>query len=188
MRFVGIDPATRTGFVALDPNGNVLKAKEITGAGSTSVRRIRTLANEVFLHLGSQDVVCVEGFALNARDTNKVSSGNGWAARMAVDRAGLKYIEPTPGQLKKFVNVAEWTGEKGSKKRLKGDEVKKLVIASVHEHWGFNTTSDNIADAFVLAKIAEAIHQVNNGRPLFRYPVYQHEVIISILYPEKKRA
>lgn len=187
MRFVGIDPATRTGFVALDPSGSVLKAKEITGAGSTSVRKIRSLANEIYLHLGSQDEVCIEGFALDARDTNKVSSGNGWAARMAVDRAGLKYIEATPGQLKKFVNVSNWIGEKGSKKRLDGKTVKKLVIASVHEHWGFEAVTDNIADAFVLAKIMEAIYKVKNGYPIENYPAYQQEVIMSILHPEKKK-
>ncbi|MCY7485402.1 hypothetical protein [Paenibacillus alvei] len=187
MRYVGIDPATRTGYVALDQDGNLLRAKEITGAGYTSVRKIRSLANEIFQHLQPLDVVGIEGFALNARDTNKVSSGNGWAARMAVDRAGLIYMEPTPSQLKKFVNVSEWTGVKGSKKRLDGKTVKKLVIESVHEHWGFKAATDNIADAFVLAKITEAVHKVKNGYRIEKYPDYQQEVIMAILHPEKKK-
>lgn len=186
-RFVGIDPASRTGFVALDLNGKVLLAKEITGSGSTSVRKIRTLANEIFQHLRPNDVVSIEGFALDARDTNKVSSGNGWAARMAVDRVGLTYIVPPPMQLKKFVNVSNWVGEKGSKKRLDGKTVKKLVMAAVYEHWGFKAATDNIADAFVLAKITEAVHKVKNGYPIENYPDYQQEVIIAILNPEKKK-
>lgn len=187
MRFVGIDPATRTGFVALEPNGELLRAKEIKGDGPTAVRKIRSLANEIYLHLQPTDVVCIEGFALDARDTNKVSSGNGWAARMAADRAGRKYIEATPSQLKKFVNVSEWSGIKGSKKRLDSKAVKKLVIAAVTEHWGFAATTDNIADAFVLAKIVEAVYKVSNGYPVENYPEYQQAVIISILNPEAKK-
>lgn len=187
MRFVGIDPATRTGFVALDPNGELLRAKEIKGDGPTAVRKIRSLANEIYQHLQPTDVVCIEGFALDARDTNKVSSGNGWAARMAADRAGRKYIEATPSQLKKFVNVSEWTGVKGSKKRIEAKAVKKLVIASVTEHWGFVATTDNIADAYVLARIIEAVYKVSNGYPVENYPEYQQEVIMTIIHPETKK-
>lgn len=31
MRFVGIDPSTKTGFVALDEHGNVLRARRLQG-------------------------------------------------------------------------------------------------------------------------------------------------------------
>lgn len=187
MRFVGIDPATRTGFVALEPNGELLRAKEIKGDGPTAVRKIRSLANEIYQHLQPNDAVCIEGFALDARDTNKVSSGNGWAARMAADRAGRKYIEATPSQLKKFVNVSEWSGIKGSKKRLDSKAVKKLVIAAVTEHWGFVATTDNIADAYVLSRIIEAVYKVSNGYPVENYPEYQQEVIMTIIHPETKK-
>ncbi|UHA74423.1 hypothetical protein [Paenibacillus sp. 481] len=188
MRYVGIDPATKTGLVVLNSSGELLKAAELLGEGSTSVRRIRMLANEVFQKIKNGDVVCIEGFALAARDTNKVASGNGWAARMAVDRHELHYIEVGTSQLKKFVNVSQWSGQKGSKQRLSNKAVKQLVIESVFQHWGFSTKSDNIADAFVLAKIAEAVHKVNNGLSLIDfYPRYQLEVIQSILHPEKKK-
>lgn len=33
MRFVGIDPATTTGFVALDEEGNVLVETDVRGEG-----------------------------------------------------------------------------------------------------------------------------------------------------------
>lgn len=184
MRFVGIDPATNTGFVALDPDGNLLRAKELTGSGQTTPTKVRTLHDEVLRHLRTEDKVCIEGFALEAQDTNKTSSGYNWAARLAVDRVIGEFISPTPGQLKKFVNVSEWIGEPGSKKRLPGKEVKKLVIAAVYDHWGYKASTDNIADAYVLARIREAIWRVKNGQVLLQgYPVYQQEVILSLINP-----
>ena len=33
MRYVGIDPSTKTGLVAIDENENVLKQKELKGLG-----------------------------------------------------------------------------------------------------------------------------------------------------------
>lgn len=35
MRFLGIDPATTTGFVALDEEGNVLVEEDLRGTGKT---------------------------------------------------------------------------------------------------------------------------------------------------------
>lgn len=187
MRFVGIDPATHTGFVALDKDGNLLRAKEITGIKADTPRMIRTLHDEVYRHLLDEDVVAIEGFALDAQDTNKVSSGCNWAARLATDRMIGSFISPRPNQLKKFVNVSEWIGEKGSKTRLKGEAAKKLVIDAVAAHWGYTAATDNIADAYVLARIAKAVYEFRNGiSRLTDYPIYQQEVITAIIEPPSK--
>lgn len=183
-RFVGIDPATNTGFVALDEKGNVLRAKELTGVKSDTPHMIRTLHDEIWRHLYQDDLVAIEGFALDAQDTNKVSSGCNWAARMATDRKVGTFISPRPNQLKKFVDVSEWTGAPGSKKRLDGKAVKKLVMEQVELRWGYKPPTDNIADAYVLAKIAEAVHDVKCiEENLGDYPPYQQEVIMAIIDP-----
>lgn len=187
MRFVGVDPATSTGFVALDTDGNVLLAKVLTGSGATTTRRIRLLHDEVFRHLHPDDEVCIEGFALDAFDTNKVSSGNNWAARLATDRKVGAFVVAEPSLLKKFVNVSEWTGVKGKKIRLKGPEVKKVVMAAVETHWGYPAVSNDISDAYVLARIAEAVHDVRNGFSILGYPTYQQEVIQTIMDPDSKK-
>ncbi|MBO2943630.1 hypothetical protein JJQ72_06510 [Paenibacillus sp. F411] len=183
-RFVGIDPATKTGFIARDPDGTLLRAKEITGIKADTPRMVRTLHDEILRHLKPGDVVGIEGFALDAQDTNKVSSGCNWAARMATDRVIGSFVSPRPNQLKKYVNVSEWVGEPGSKKRLKGKAAKQLVIDAVYEHWGYRAASDNIADAYVLSMIAEAVYRVRNGQQLEEYPVYQQEVIMAIIDPD----
>lgn len=186
-RFVGIDPATHTGFVALDEKGNVLRAKELTGVKSDTPHMIRTLHDEIWRHLYQDDLVAIEGFALDAQDTNKVSSGCNWAARMATDRKVGSFISPRPNQLKKFVNVTEWEPDPdrpGRKRRLTGKAVKKLVMEQVELRWGYKPPTDNIADAYVLAKIAEAVHDVKCiEENLSDYPPYQQEVIKAIIDP-----
>jgi crossover junction endodeoxyribonuclease RuvC len=186
-RFVGIDPATNTGFVALDEKGNVLRAKELTGVKSDTPHMIRTLHDEIWRHLYQDDLVAIEGFALDAQDTNKVSSGCNWAARMATDRKVGAFISPRPIQLKKFVDVSEWEPDPdrpGKKRRLTGKAVKKMVMEQVELRWGYKPPTDNIADAYVLAKIAEAVHDVKCiEENLGDYPPYQQEVIMAIIDP-----
>ncbi|MNJ60475.1 hypothetical protein D3C77_562100 [compost metagenome] len=116
-------------------------------------------------------------------DTNKVSTGYNWAARLATDRKVGTFISATPNQLKKFVNVEEWEGEPGSKVRLESKEVKRRVIAAVEEHWGVKPRTENIADAYVLARIAETVCNVKRGQALSCYPKYQQEVIMAIIDP-----
>lgn len=186
-RFVGLDPATSTGIVALDTEGNVLLAKVLSGSGATTARKIRMLHDEVFRHLKPDDEVCIEGFAMDAHDINKVSSGNNWAARLATDRKVGSFVVAEPSLLKKFVNVSEWIGVKGNKTRLKGPEVKKLVMAAVEVHWGYSAISNDISDAYVLARIAEAVHVVRNGKDIQDYLPYQREVIETILDPVSKK-
>ncbi|MFD0710593.1 hypothetical protein [Paenibacillus sp. GCM10027626] len=188
MRHVGIDPATTTGIVALDPDGKLIGWKEIKGKGDTAPRRINMIFNSVYAHLREDDNVCIEGFAMEAFDTNKVSSGFNWAARLATDRRIGSFEVATPNQLKNFVDVSEYGPDPdrpGKKRRLKGDEVKRRVQAAVEAHWGDQPPTFNIADAYVLARIAEAIWRVNKGETFVNdYPSYQKEVLIAILHPE----
>ncbi|MEK5477533.1 hypothetical protein NYE70_11370 [Paenibacillus sp. FSL R5-0407] len=191
MRHVGVDPATHTGFVALGPDGSLLGWTEFVGKGDSAPARINMILNEIYSHLRPDDNVCIEGFAMEAKfDTNKVSTGYNWAARLATDRKVGTFISATPNQLKKFVNVDEWEGEPGSKVKLDGKEVKRRVMVAVEDHWGHKPRTDNIADAYVLARIAEAVYDVKSRgiagaylAALSIYPKYQQEVIMAIIDP-----
>lgn len=187
MRFVGIDPATHTGFVAIGPDGKLIGWIEFVAKGASAPARINMILNEVYRHLKPEDDVCIEGFAMEAKfDTNKVSSGFNWGARLATDRKVGKFFTATPNQLKKFVNVPEWEGEPGSKVKLDGKEVKRRVMAAVESHWGDKPPTENIADAYVLARISEAVYRVRNGeKTLDDFQLeYQREVIWSIVDPK----
>jgi crossover junction endodeoxyribonuclease RuvC len=184
MRFVGIDPSTKTGFVALDLEGNVDRAKELTGVGSIDPKRIVTLTDEIMAHIQPGDVICIEGVPF---DTQRAAQA-GWihgSIRNALFRRGITYHEVAPNAVKKFVNVSGWIGEKGNKERLKGPAKKKAVMKAVEEHFGFTHKSDNVVDAYILARIAQEIWMSDSGLQLMHQ--YQSEVVQSIICPEPKK-
>lgn len=180
MRFIGIDPSTKTGFVALDEDGQVLRAKELMGIGKKDPVRMITLIDEVMRHVEKEDLIVIEGFGFASQQAIQ-SGGIGWGIRMSLARRGMKYIEVAPNALKKFVNVTGWEGEAGNKKRLQGADKKNAVMDSVKEHFGFNHSSDNVVDAYVLAQIGKSIKNKSVNYQ------YQKEVIETIITPPKKK-
>ncbi|GLC89352.1 hypothetical protein [Lysinibacillus piscis] len=185
MRFIGIDPSTKTGFVAVDEHGQVLKAKELTGVGDKDPRRMITLIDESMNYMRKGDQIAIEGFGFATQQGIQLG-GIGWGIRMALVRRGFKYYEVAPNAVKKFVGATGWTGEVGNKKRLTGPQKKKAVMAAVQDHYGFSHKSDNIVDAYILAQIARLIYQYD--KPDFiGCPTYQAEVVATILGIDNKR-
>lgn len=183
MRFVGIDPASKTGFVAIDEQGVVLREKELIGLGDKDPKRMSTLINEVIDHIRKDDIICIEGFPF---DTQRAMFAGGlhWGIRNALYNRGITYYEAAPNAVKKFVNVTGWVGEVGHKKRLTGKDKKLAVMKAVEEHFAFLHRSDNVVDAYILAKIAFEIHMHHYDNKLL--PSYQGEVIANILNPVGK--
>ena len=185
MRFVGIDPSTKTGFVAMDQGGIVLKQKELKGVGSVDPKRIVTLTDEIMAFIQPGDVICIEGVPF---DTQRAAQA-GWihgSIRNALFRKGFTYYETAPNAVKKFVGVTGWTGEPGSKKRLTGPAKKKAVKDAVLTHYGFTHSSDNVVDAYIIAQIARLIKQINTPEFIGCLP-YQREVVNGILSSEPKK-
>lgn len=182
-RFVGIDPSTKSGFVALDESGQVLKAKELTGVGKEDPYRMATMIDEIMDHVHQDDFIVIEGFGYASQQAVQ-NGGIGWGIRMALLRRGFKYYEVAPNAVKKFVDVSGWVGEKGSKQRLEGKDKKKAVMAAVKEMYGFENKSDNIVDAFIMANIAWELNRHKYCTPLI--PIFQEEVIQQILNPAPK--
>ncbi|MFD1335784.1 hypothetical protein ACFQ4N_09510 [Oceanobacillus iheyensis] len=157
MRFVGIDPASKTGFVALDGNGDILKAKELTGISDNDPKRMVTLINEVTTHLMAKDIIAIEGFPFSTQKA-MFAGGLHHGIRNDLYKLGFKYYEVAPNAVKKYVNVTGWEGEPGNKKRLKGAAKKRAVMQAVRDHYGFIHTSDNVVDAYIIAQIARACY------------------------------
>lgn len=187
MRFIGIDPSTKTGFVALDERGNVIKAKELTGIGSVDPKRMTTLIYEIISHVYPDDFIVIEGFPYSTQRA-MFAGGLHHGIRNELYKRKLPYYEVAPNAVKKFVAVTGWTGEPGNKRRLKDKEKKEAVKDAVIEHYGFTHSSDNIVDAYIMARIARELFLDLNGTKAFGYgrPSYQNEVIDSILELPKK--
>lgn len=167
MRFVGLDPSTKTGFVALDEDGHVLRAKELTGVGNKDPVRMITLIDEVIAHVQKDDFIIIENFGF-ATQQGIMLGGIGWGIRMALVRRGLTYVEVSPGQLKKFASG-------------KGNTKKDDLAVGIYKRWEFQHSSDNVRDAYVLAQIGRALKSMKVDYQ------YQKEVIETILNPPKKR-
>lgn len=186
MRFVGIDPSTKTGFVVIDEHGQVLREKEITGIGTVDPKRMRTMIIDLMDHIQKDDIIAIEGFGFASQQAVQ-NGGIGWGIRMALDGRKMNYIEVAPNAVKKYVNVSGWVGETGSKKRLTGPEKKKAVKNAVIGHFNYTHKSDNVIDAYILAQIALS-HFVVQETDSIQIMNYQAEVIDTILNPPKKKA
>lgn len=186
MRFVGIDPSTKTGFVALDEHGNVVREKELTGISDEDPKRMTTLIYEVISHVYPDDFIVIEGFPY---DTQRAMFAGGLhhGIRNELYKRKIPYYEVAPNAVKKFVGVTGWTGEPGSKKRLTGPQKKRAVMKAVFEHFGFENKSDNIVDAYIMARIAMNLFCAREGVSINDNNKYQLEVINSILNPNTKK-
>jgi len=173
VRFVGIDPSTKTGLVILDRDGRLLDSMEITAKG-TDPGRMVDIIDTVMDELDPGDVVAIEGFAYGAKG-NAVSTqyGIGWGLRMALFNHNLRYDDVAPSALKKYAGA-------------KGNAKKDELAVHIFKRWGFEHTSDNVRDAFVLAHIARAVDATRWGVGI-DLTAYQQAVIESIINPPSKK-
>lgn len=174
MRYVGIDPSTTTGLVILEGEGNVLQARDVKGLGNIDPRRLGTLVDQIINAVHPGDVVCIEGFSYGSQGRGvSVQYGLGYMLRDRLYRHSVAYIEVSPAQLKKFISG-------------KGNTAKPGLVQPLLETWGFEHKSDNVRDAYGLAKIAEAIDAADRDEPLMLTD-YQAEVIEAIRNPQPKK-
>ncbi|KGE18450.1 hypothetical protein [Paenibacillus wynnii] len=182
MRFVGIDPATQTGFVALDEDGRPLVEVELVGKGrkekgGITTQQLVSLENQLYQLLKPGDIIAIEQPAMGTQSgvtTGMIHGG----LRSMIYRKGLTYVDVNPQRTKKYVN---------ENRRLAEDDDKKAIIATaVLEHYNYSHSSHNVTDAYIIAKIAEAVQRVKNGQSLESYTPYQQDVIQAIISPAAK--
>lgn len=162
MRYVGIDPSTKTGLVILNNKGDVLLNKEVKSAIETDPQRFINIALSITWELRKDDIICIEGFSYGSKGRGvSTQYGIGWMIRAELIKHGYKYHDISPSAVKKFA-----TG--------KGNTSKDGMVLPIYKHWGFESDSDNVRDAFVLAKIAQGLKGIS---PLTRY---QSEVLDKI--------
>ncbi|CAH1058800.1 hypothetical protein [Paenibacillus pseudetheri] len=181
MRFVGIDPATKTGFVALDEDGTVLVEREIQGIGKKQPGGITTeqlvsLENQLYSLLKPGDIIAIEQPAVGTQmgvTTGMIHGG----LRSMIYRKELTYDDVNPQRTKKFVDA---------NRRVPTKEKKAVIAAAVKDHYGYEHSSDNVTDAYILAQIARAMEEARRTGYIKKTPLFQYEVLKAILDPEPK--
>jgi crossover junction endodeoxyribonuclease RuvC len=162
IRYIGIDPSTTTGFVALSPEGEILQGFEITTKEKKDPNRFMDIADQIIYKLRIDDSICIEGFSYGSKGKGiSTQYGIGWLIRSYLIECGFKYQEVSPSGLKKFASG-------------KGNAKKDNLVIPIYKKWGFESDSDNIRDAYILAQIARYKHED------IQRTSYQKEVIKNL--------
>lgn len=147
--FVGLDVSiAHTGFVVLDEAGEILKRGVLhSPATYPDITRFIKNSEELMLRMGlpttQKVLVNMEEYAFSATGQMTRIAEFGGLVKFNLIRSGVHWWNLwtcAPGTLKVFA-----TG--------KGQCEKSLIIKEVFKRFGFDTTDDNEADAFVLARM-----------------------------------
>ena len=152
--YAGLDLSlTGTGIVLVNEKGDIQKQQLIkTNAPKNpcsvaTVKRVAEIRSEVLYTLNRECIhlIAVEGFSFGSKGRSLFEIAFlGYAVREGLYQQDFDFIEPTPGQLKKFVSG-------------KGNAPKNVVMLEVFKRWGVEFADDNLADAYVLAQMARSL-------------------------------
>jgi crossover junction endodeoxyribonuclease RuvC len=150
MRYVGIDPSSKTGLAIIDKQGNVINTQDVTTKVKEDPQRFSDLAEKIMDELEPNDIITIEGFSYGSKGKGvSFQYGLGWIIRHMLIERGYGYTEVPPTSVKKFA-----TG--------KGNTKKDEMVLPIFRKWGFEHNSDNVRDAFVLAQMAKGIYDSSN--------------------------
>ena len=159
MRIMGLDPSSKTGYVILDEDGNLVKAGVIHYKPEPDrFARYEKYEHKIYRLCCDYevDLVVVEGFSFAGKFNNSFQYELGTVYRMMLYKHDIKFVEVPPTTLKKFI-----TG--------KGNSKKDLIILGVYKNWDFDPTDDNEADAYGLAQFGRGIIGEPTGVPVLNF-------------------
>ena len=146
VRYVGIDPSTKTGLVILDSNGEVVEQEEIRSKAKQDPERMIDIVRQVKAYLQPNDKVVIEGFAYGAKgNAVDFQYGLGWLMRAMLYTSKFAYTEATPSQVKKFCSN-------------RGNAKKEDLVLPMYKKWGYEHHSDNVRDAYVMSRMAYSMY------------------------------
>jgi crossover junction endodeoxyribonuclease RuvC len=150
--FLGIDPSfSGTGVVILNRDGSIFSQKEIStqkinGNSCDIEHRMIRIAESIkeFItpNLDKIQIGYIEeiSFGSSGEASAQLAALN-YFIRVYLFIMNVKYFTISPGQLKKYI-----TGN--------GNAKKNLMLKEVYKRWQVDFNSDNLADAYSLARFA----------------------------------
>ena len=169
MAYAGIDQSlTGTGVVILDNNGSLLSHMLVDPKKLRGVERLAYISLTVGDLLRHHNVTgaMMEGYSYDSVHRGMDLAELGGVLKLMLYTNKMSFKTPSPSQVKKFA-----TG--------KGQATKERVMEAVEKNWGVKILDDNIADAFVLAKIAYVNATKNTVKR------NELEVVMSLNKPEE---
>ena len=165
MNIVGLDLSLRkTGVVVL--SDGLIKEQYVISFKMKGEERLYAIYLEIkkILDGSSDDLICVEDYAMAIKGGRSFSIGElgGVVKTFNIYKEGYRYRLVAPSLVKKFA-----TG--------RGNSKKNVMLKEVYKRWNIDFDDDDLCDAFVLAKIGEAILNPN-----IKLTKFQKEVVDKI--------
>ena len=151
MNILGLDLSSNTGFIALSEDPSFFFAHELT-TSTKGLVRLAWFRSSILKLITTYPpaLVVLEGYSFSGKFTNSFQYEIGTVVRMALYDTGLGFIEIPPTTLKSAICTS-------------GKATKEQMMLSVYKRWGFDPATNNIADAYGLAKIGQAILGIDTG-------------------------
>jgi len=176
--FLGIDPSlTNSGLVFIDDSYAIIDMIKFN-VSATGVERLFHLQNKLLEVLDKYTTIrqiCVEGPAL--RETGRIFDLGQWAGILYLElyKRGIHFTVVAPLQLKKYVSA------------IGKNQGKQVVILDVFKNFGEEIRDNDLADAYVLARIAHDFYGLCNEAELKDIKKYQLEVLNKLFDAEKNK-
>jgi Holliday junction resolvasome RuvABC endonuclease subunit len=156
MRILAIDQSL-SGFAICDYLDGAVKFQDVIKSKLTGVERLNEIIEKldvVFVsgqETGGYDIVVFEGYSFGSKGRGVFSIAElGGVMKMFFFKKGVKPIIVPPTVLKKFVIG-------------KGIGPKEVMLKEVFKKWNFDTSDNNLADAYSLMKFGEAVVKISRG-------------------------
>lgn len=156
--YVGIDPGSKNcALVAWSPTRGLITTWKPKGTMPTGVLRLRRLMVGIdgelrkLAKIGTVCQVAMEAYSMAEKFGQHASGEVGASIKLTVlahfsfgDRRGYPVLV-APQQLKKYASG-------------NGNTKKEMMPKEVFKRWGMDFNDTNIAEAYILARIAHAVH------------------------------
>lgn len=167
---IGLDISTRTGCVILNKKGDCVFQHEICAKDKNLpiIKRGMRIAKVIrdLLRNNKIEFAVIEDYAI-LKFSAEYAITVGTLIRRELIKAKVPYFLVSPPSVKKFA-----TG--------KGRGDKDMVRLGVYKNWGYEHESDNVTDAYAIAKIG---HYKQTGEGT----VPQREVVRTVFEPKIKK-
>ncbi len=172
MIFLGADLSLlSSGLVLLDDNYKILdQLLLIPPKGIVGVERLFLLESQLieFLDIHEISFCCIESPAFDSKQGRLFDLGE-WAGvfKLQLFKRGLQFIFAVPNQLKKYIS-----GTAKSK--------KDTIMLDVYKKYGEEIRKNDLADGYVLARIARDYYFKYILNSDIRVKKYQEEVLLAL--------
>lgn len=146
---MGIDSSTKSGIVCLSEDPKFFFSTELENKKLKGLERVVWFGEAVgkLLNTYKPDLVVIENYGFANSHTLVPLVEIGTSIRLACYQRNVPMVFIPPTSLKAAIANA-------------GNAKKEMMLMEIYKRWGFEAATNNIADAYGLAKVGQMMHGV----------------------------